>query len=103
MKRMIRKKLSLIILAAILVSLLFNYAVQTRGARRDMLLTSQELFWQIQQILEQNAAETKQIEHDFKESCLVRAKAAAYIVQSRPDIVGPSGGDGKGCKPAGCR
>ena len=88
MKRMIRKKLSLIILAAILVSLLFNYAVQTRGARRDMLLTSQELFWQIQQILEQNAAETKQIEHDFKESCLVRAKAAAYIVQSRHDIVG---------------
>ena len=29
MKQMIRKKLSLIILAAMLLSLLFNYAVQT--------------------------------------------------------------------------
>lgn len=88
MKNMIRKRLSLIIMAALLLSLGLNYFLQIRSVRSEMVQDAQERFWQIGQVLEQNEAESEQIQRDFKNNCLIRAKAAAYIVQYRPEIIG---------------
>ena len=87
MKKSIVKRLIIIILASMLFSLLLNYYLQVRIACRDVLESSQELFWQIRQVLEDNEAETEQTKADFAENCLVRAKAAAYLVQYHPDML----------------
>lgn len=88
MKRKIRSRLSAIILAAMMVSLVLNYILQIDGARRGMRSTSRELFWQIGQILRQNEEDATKTQEEFKQNCLIRAKAAAYIVQHRPEIIG---------------
>lgn len=88
MKRKIRSRLSAIILAAMVVSLVLNYFLQIGGARRGMRSTSNELFWQIGQILRQNEEDAAKTQEEFMQNCLIRAKAAAYIVQHRPEIIG---------------
>lgn len=87
MKKMIQKRLSMIVIAAMLISMALNFYLQIRDVRHNMYQASQECFWQINQILAQNAADTEQTKQDFKENCLIRAKAAAYIVQYRPEII----------------
>lgn len=87
MKKQINKRLCIIIFAAMLFSLLLNYLLQIFQAEDAMRAGSQELFWQINQILVQNEKEVEQIKEDFAKSCLVNAKAAAYIVQNKPDII----------------
>ena len=87
MKKQINKRLCIIIFAAMLVSLLLNYLLQIFQAEDAMRAGSQELFWQINQILVQNEKEVEQIKEDFAKNCLVNAKAAAYIVQNKPDII----------------
>ncbi len=86
-EKQINKRLCIIIFAAMLVSLLLNYLLQIFQAEDAMRAGSQELFWQINQILVQNEKEVEQIKEDFAKNCLVNAKAAAYIVQNKPDII----------------
>ena len=88
MKDQIRKKLCLIISAAMLFSLLLNVLLQIKQVDRSMRTESENLFWQINQILVQNEKDVEQIKEDFRQSCLISAKAAAYIMQSRPEIIG---------------
>ena len=87
MKKTIQKRLSLIVAACMLISLALNYCLQIRDVRRSMYQASEERFWQINQILLQNELDTEQTKQDFKENCLIRAKAAAYIIQYRPEII----------------
>lgn len=87
MKKQINKRLCMIIFAAMLVSLLLNYLLQILQAQNTMRANSQELFWQINQVLVQNEKEVEQIKEDFAKNCLVNAKAAAYIVQNNPGII----------------
>ena len=87
MKKMIQKNLLVIIVIAMLVSLALNYGVQVMRVQQDMRTTSAHLFWQIEQILSQNQVETQKVVEEFKNTCLIQAKAAAYIVQYRPSIL----------------
>ena len=88
MKDQIRKKLCLIISAAMLFSLLLNVLLQVHLAEKSMRRESENLFWQINQILVQNEKDVEQIKADFAKNCLINAKAAAYIMQNRPEIIG---------------
>lgn len=87
MKKMVQRMLIGIIIIVMLLSLLFNYFLQVDAAERDMDYASQQLFWQIDQILLQNQTELEQVAAEFKQQCLLQAKAAAYIVQHRPMIL----------------
>lgn len=87
MKKMVQRMLGAIIIIVMLLSLFLNYSLQVATAERDMDVQSQELFWQINQILLQNQAELKDITNEFTEECLLRARAAAYIVQYHPSIL----------------
>lgn len=88
MKNKIRKKLCVIIFAAMLFSLVLNYVLQIRQAHQAMRTASKEMFWQINQILLQNEKEMEHIKDDYANNCLINAKAVAYIVQNRPEIIG---------------
>ena len=87
MKKMIQKNLLVIIVISMLVSLVLNYGVQVMRVQQDMRATSSHLFWQIEQILSQNQVETQAVVEEFKNTCLIQAKAAAYIVQHRPSVL----------------
>lgn len=88
MKQMIRKRLSIVILTVMLVSLIINYFLQTSNARTTMYQNAQDRFWQVGQILDQNEKETQKERENLKEQCFIRAKAIAYIIQDRPQIIG---------------
>lgn len=88
MKQMIRKRLSIVILTVMLVSLIINYFLQTNNARTTMYNNAQDRFWQVGQILDQNEKETQKERDNLKEQCFIRAKAIAYIIQDRPEIIG---------------
>lgn len=87
MKRMVHRTLSKIIIIGMFLTLLANYFFQIKLSQHDMDSSSKVLFWQINQLLSENNIELKNVKQDFKTSCLVRAKAAAYIVQNQPEIL----------------
>lgn len=87
MRRMIQKHLAVIVVLGMLVSIVCNYVVQIQREQCDMEEDTAYLFWQIRQILAENELQLHMTKNDFKNSCLTRAKAAAYMVQQQPDIV----------------
>lgn len=87
MKKNITIRLGFILFLAILFSLVINYLVQFQSALNTRLNDTNQMFWEMRQILSANEAETVLIERDFTQSCLVRAKAAAYIIQHTPEVI----------------
>lgn len=45
------------------------------------------MFWEMRKILAANEEESALLQKDFEQICLVRAKAAAYIIQHSPEII----------------
>lgn len=87
MKKMVEKRLCGVIVIGMLLLLSLNYYLQIKMSQREMDAASRELFWQIDRILTENQRETETVKEEFQKSCLVKAKAAAYIVQNRPSIL----------------
>ena len=86
MKQIIRKRLCMVILTAMLITLLINYYVEIHNARNEMYTSAREMFWQVGQILDQNENEAEKERENLKEQCFIRAKAIAYILQDRPQV-----------------
>ena len=88
MKQMIRKRLCIVILTAMLISLFVNYFQLIHNAQSGMYRNSQNKFWQIGQILNQNEKETQKAKESLMEQCFMSAEAISYMIQGKPDIVG---------------
>ncbi len=88
MKQIIRKRLCIVILTAMLTTLLINYYIEIHNAQNEMYTSAQEMFWQVGQILDQNEKEAEKERENLKEQCFIRAKAIAYILQDRPQVTG---------------
>lgn len=71
---------------AIAVFMLINYYLQMISAHNDIVRSSKELFWQIEQIVKQNNEELEIVKEEFNSTCKLRAKAAAYIVEKNPEV-----------------
>ena len=87
MKKQIAKRLIIIILTTTLLTMCMNYFLQIKNARESMERGSRIKINQIEQILEQNEQDTVQLKQSLKEDYIIRAKAAAYIIQNNPDII----------------
>ena len=87
MKRMISRRLTIVILATMVITLLFNYSLLLLDARHSWIRSSQIKINQIEQILKQNTKEIEQIRQALKDDSIIRAKAAAYILQHQPEIL----------------
>ncbi|NLZ46918.1 MAG: diguanylate cyclase [Clostridiales bacterium] len=84
MKKKVYKLLGATIIIVMLLSLVLNHCIQLYISRKNMEKESKELFWQIEQILNQNQTELQDITDDFAASCLTKARATAYMIQSSP-------------------
>jgi len=64
MKRMISRQLTILILATMMISLLFNYILPLQTVRQSMIQSSQIKINQIEQILKQNTEEIGKLSQD---------------------------------------
>lgn len=87
MKLMVKKLLGIVMMFVIILSLILNCCLQLKRVQGNMDESSQELFWQINQILNQNTIELEEIKKDFTAQCLRMARSAAYLVQHNPSIL----------------
>lgn len=86
MKKMIRKQLCGIIVIGMLLVLGINYYLQVKMSQQDMREESELRFLQIKTILSENAVETEELKEEFRENCIMKARAAAYIIENQPDV-----------------
>ena len=87
MKKKIAQRLSAIILATMFLTLIINYFIQADNARDRMILSAQLKINQIEEILKKNEEDFDALQNSLKEDYIIRAKAAAYVIQYRPEII----------------
>lgn len=86
MKRIVARRLILVIVASMVLMGLIGSYFQIKAARETATVNSLLRIGQIRQILRNNEEEIAKLQDDLREDYFIRAKAAAYIVQSNPDI-----------------
>lgn len=84
MKKTIFKRLTAIIFVSGILILGLNYLLQIESAQSYMEVNSRIKLNQIEQILEQNTVDIQRIQEELGEDYIIRAKAAAYIMQRHP-------------------
>ncbi|MFQ7875270.1 hypothetical protein [Enterocloster sp.] len=86
MKQIIRKRLCIVILTAMLTTLLINYYIEIHNAQNEMYTSAQEMFWQVGQILDQNEKEAEKERENLKEQCFIRAKQSPTSCRTVPRL-----------------
>lgn len=81
MKIKVRRMVITLVTITVILFLIANYFIQIFILERNMVKSSESLFSQIGQVIEENEKELEQVEADLSESCILRAHAAAYILQ----------------------
>lgn len=92
MKRAIALRLCAVILIGMLAAVLINYRIQIRTAQDNMVRNAELRIVQMTDILEQNEADVAALREGLQTDYIIRAKAAAYIVESRPEVEGDVAG-----------
>lgn len=85
MKKKILKRLCVVIMIGMLLTLGTNYFMYVQKIQHDMESQSQEIFSQIQQILVENNKEAEKVKKEYKNITLVRARAAAYMIEHQKE------------------
>lgn len=85
MKKKIWKRLFVVIMIGMFLSLGTNYFMYIQKVQHDMEDQSQEIFDQIEQILAANKVEAEKIKKEYEDVTLVRARAAAYMIENQKE------------------
>lgn len=88
MKKTITIRLCIVIALSMTVTAFLGYYLQIKSAREAMEFNAELRINQIREILQQNDAEIEVLKKNLEEDYFIRAKAAAYIVQNQPEIIG---------------
>lgn len=88
MKKRIAIRLCMVIIVSMCAVMILNYYLQVKSAKEVMATNSALRFNQIGEILEKNDAEMKLLRENLQEDYFIRAKAAAYIAQNNPGVIG---------------
>lgn len=87
MKKLISKALFIIFMFGMIVTLILNVIIQFFSDIKMFEKISAEYFYQISNLLEDNDKKLEEIKEEFAETCIIRARAAAYIAQQNPEMV----------------
>lgn len=88
MKRAITIRLCIVIVVSMIATAALNYYLQIKSAKEVMYSNAELRINQAMEILEKNDAEIEALNQDLEEDYFIRAKAAAYIVQNHPEVIG---------------
>lgn len=88
MKKAITLRLCIVIVLSMLIATVLSYYLQVKSAKEAMYDNSLIRISQVSEIISRNDAEIKQTKKNLEEDYFIRAKAAAYIVQNHPEVIG---------------
>lgn len=88
MKKAIAIRLCAVIAVSMILTAVLSYYLQIKSARETMYSNAELRINQVKEILEKNDAEIERLTKSLEEDYFIRAKAAAYIVQNHPEVIG---------------
>lgn len=88
MKKAIAIRLCIVITISMIVTAFLSYYLQIKSAKETMYSNAELRINQVKEILVKNDAEIEKLTENLEEDYFIRAKAAAYIVQNHPEVVG---------------
>lgn len=88
MKRTITIRLCIVIVVSMAAIAVLSLYLQIKSAKEIMYSNAELRINQVVEILEQNDEEIEKLKENLKEDNFIRAKAAAYIVQNHPEVIG---------------
>lgn len=88
MKKKITAQISAIIVFAMVLFMLINYFLQAYAAQNDMIAASEDQFWQLEQLIRESNENYQSTMDDYRDICILRTRAAAYMVEHTPGAVG---------------
>lgn len=88
MKKKITAQISTIIVFAMVLFMLINYFLQAYAAQNDMIAASENQFWQLEQLIQESNENYRATIDDYRDICILRTRAAAYMVEHTPGAVG---------------
>lgn len=88
MKKAITVQLCIVMAVSMIVMAVLSYHLQIKSAKEVMNSNAEIRINQVREILEKNDEEIKKLRKNLEEDYFIRAKAAAYIVQNHPEVIG---------------
>lgn len=88
MKKTIAFRLCVVIVVSMAVTAVLSFHLQIKSAKEVMYSNGELRINQVMEILKTNDAEIEKLNENLKEDYIIRAKAAAYIVQNQPEVIG---------------
>lgn len=88
MKRAITIRLCIVIAISMSLTAVLSYFLQIKSAKEAMNSNAEVRINQVKEILEKNEDEIGKLKENLEEDYFIRAKAAAYIVQNHPEVIG---------------
>ena len=88
MKKAITIRLCIVIALSMAATALLGCYFQLKSAREAMYSNAELRINQVKEILEKNDAEIEKLKKSLQDDYFIRAKAAAYIVQNQPEVIG---------------
>lgn len=88
MKKKITAQISAIVVFAMVLFMLVNYFLQALVAQNDMIAASEDQFWQLEQLIQESNENYQNTMDDYRDICILRTRAAAYMVEHTPGAVG---------------
>lgn len=88
MKRAITIRLCIVIVISMSLTAFLSYFLQIKSAKEAMNSNAEVRINQVKEILEKNEDEIGKLKENLEEDYFIRAKAAAYIVQNHPEVIG---------------
>lgn len=87
MKKIITRSLVIIFSIGMLITGLLNIFLQMHLDKKEFQRITEEHFWQIEHILEENKEDISSVEKEFAQNCIAHARAAAYISRHFPEMI----------------
>ena len=75
------------ILILIILILPTNVALQLYIQHQNQKQNSEEIFWQLEQLIRNNIYDLEREKRDFSQKCIQSAKMAAYFVEHNPGYI----------------
>lgn len=88
MKKAIAFRICIVIAVSMIATVLLSCYLQLNSAKEAMYANSVIRIDQIAQILDKNDTDVERLKENLKEDYIIRAKAAAYILQNHSEVVG---------------
>lgn len=88
MKKAVTVRLCIVIVVSMIATAVLSYYLQIKSAKEVMFSNAELRINQVKEILENNDAEIEKLRGNLQEDYFIRAKAAAYIAQKQPEVVG---------------